>query len=157
MPLGKFYRCIICGRDRDWLSSCLVLYERGSCIGKLRWLDQDPLKDGHMDDNRTWKGMTTSTLRISKLINQQVPRPTQPHRIILDMLSLRLLVLCFYTNEIVIGCMVVLLYPNSYLSFRSTHTMRVRSRTLQCSRLVVGVWGSSWAHAQVLDLVLEAR
>ena len=35
--------------------------------------------------------------------------------------------------------------PNSYLSFRSTHTRRIRSRTLQCSRLVAREWGSSWA------------
>jgi hypothetical protein len=47
--------------------------------------------------------------------------------------------------------------PNSYLSFRSTHTKRIKSRALQCSRLVVREWGSSWAHAQVLDLILEAR
>ena len=47
--------------------------------------------------------------------------------------------------------------PNLYLSFRSTHTRRIRSRTLQCSRLVAREWGSSWAHAQVLDLVLKAR
>ena len=47
--------------------------------------------------------------------------------------------------------------PNSYLSFRSTHTMRIRSRALQCSRLVAWEWGSSWAHSQVSDLVFDAR
>jgi hypothetical protein len=47
--------------------------------------------------------------------------------------------------------------PNSYLSFRSTHTRRIRSITFQCSRLVAREWRSSWAHAQVSDLVLEAR
>ena len=47
--------------------------------------------------------------------------------------------------------------PNSYLSFRSRHTGRIRSRALQCSRLVAQECGLSWAHAQVLDLVLEAR
>jgi len=47
--------------------------------------------------------------------------------------------------------------PSSYLSSRSTHTRRNRSRTFQCSRLVAREWGSSWAHAQAPDLVLEAR
>ena len=32
--------------------------------------------------------------------------------------------------------------PNSYLPFRSTHTRRIRSRTLQCSRLVARELGS---------------
>jgi hypothetical protein len=39
----------------------------------------------------------------------QVPRPTEPRKILLDMLSLRLLALYFYANEIVIGYMIVLL------------------------------------------------
>jgi hypothetical protein len=47
--------------------------------------------------------------------------------------------------------------PNSYLSSISTYTKGIRSRALQCSRLVAREWRSSWAHAQVSDLVLEAR
>ena len=43
--------------------------------------------------------------------------------------------------------------PNSYLWSRSRHMRRNRSRTSQCSRLVAREWGSSWAHAQVPDLV----
>jgi hypothetical protein len=39
----------------------------------------------------------------------QVPRPTQPRRILLDMLLLRLQALYFYASETVIGCMVELL------------------------------------------------
>jgi hypothetical protein len=50
----------------------------------------------------------------------QVPRPTQPRRILLDMLSHRLLALYFYKNETMIGCMVVLLVS---LYFVATYTL----------------------------------
>jgi hypothetical protein len=43
--------------------------------------------------------------------------------------------------------------PNLYLSSRSTHTRRIRSRALQCSRLVA----RSKGQVEVPDLVLEAR
>ena len=57
------------------------------------------MEEENVNNSRTLRRMAMGTLRISKITNEQVPRPTQPHRILLDMQNVAASALLF-ANEL---------------------------------------------------------